>query len=579
MKMRWLLALALALAIGSLAGVATARVGQPATASSGVDIGTVENDLSPEARDLVMSLDPPRRAAPEIKGVVPGNVTRTQQGYQWMIDDFEQEDVDLDVFKGWLLVEDTNGKTGGEYYWGVSDCRYKSPTRSAWAIGNGQDGSQLECGDEYPSDAKSSASLRVDLSGWNPDEPVLELAFDFWLNARTEVEEGVVPDGLFISYLYPSGRGDESVERIVGRAITAKLPDRFWDVPIRIDLTEWRDIYEPEREPFNLAGLEDVDIEFLFVTKRIPGEVHQEGAFIDNVRIEAFETPVTQTPRTPTARPTSTPLTPTTPGTPATATSTEMATTPPPTTETPDVTDTPTDTPETPVDTPETPVDTPETPVDTPETPVDTPETPVDTPETPVDTPETPEVTDTPTDTATPTETVGFMIYMPIADKAATEPVPTEEPVDTVEPTDEPTDETPTPGEPTTEPTIDLTGEPTEEPTTEPPADSVEFDLLELEESGISGTAVMLQIDTDLEITLGLDGTDAELAYPASIYTGTCADIGEYVMPLSDVEDGVSVTLYPDTPLADFTSLEHLILIEDPDLVMALACGEVPQGD
>ena len=103
-----------------------------------------------------------------------------------MIDDFEQESVDLDVFKGWLLVDDLNGPRKGEYYWGVSDCRSKTGDKSAWAIGNGTDGLLMECGEEYPADVKSSATLRLDLSGWAMDTPALELVFDFWLNVRTE---------------------------------------------------------------------------------------------------------------------------------------------------------------------------------------------------------------------------------------------------------------------------------------------------------------------------------------------------------------------------------------------------------
>jgi len=43
----------------------------------------------------------------------------------------------------------------GDYMWAKSACRFYSGDYSAWGVGGGADGSNLQCGDDYPSGAYS----------------------------------------------------------------------------------------------------------------------------------------------------------------------------------------------------------------------------------------------------------------------------------------------------------------------------------------------------------------------------------------------------------------------------------------
>ena len=324
MTYRWLLALALAVSVGTMAAALVAPIspvdgGQPDPPPV---LAGEPDSLAAEAA-YIRELSRQHQVRSDAKGVRPSEWTLNQGGWVGQIDDFEY-DGELDPLRGWLDVYDLNEEMFGWYFWGLSDCRAANGTRSMWAIGDGDEGSQMACGVQYPNGLNSSATLRLDLTGWVSDTHHLELVFDFWLNLRTQVEDDVVPDGLFVNYRMPSTRGELDKEPVTIARLTGQWPERFWNDPWRIDLANAYEVYPPNRE-FNLLGMDEVDIEFLVVSKMPPGQTLSEGVFVDDVRLEGdapegdptvppsptFTPPPTDTPEitdTPTTVPTDTPV-------------------------------------------------------------------------------------------------------------------------------------------------------------------------------------------------------------------------------------------------------------------------------
>jgi hypothetical protein len=268
--------------------------------------------------------------------------------YEWEVDYFDKG-ATLDPFL-WVAnndLNDVNGRTyWGNYIWDLSRCRAKSGTQSLWAFGGGDDGDLLDCNDNYPSGAASSAIMLIDFKSMFTESPEkLELVFDYWLNLRTFVEDGVQPDGLFVNLVIPNDDiGD--IERVTIEAVTSQFEDRFFDEPRRVDLAAAQDIYNADREPINVYEIETVLIEFLALTKR-PGENDPStlpgGIFIDTVRMESDIEPVLP-PGTAIGGSTSTPLPTDTPVPTSTQTATPIGfeTDTPTPTNTPTATSTPT---------------------------------------------------------------------------------------------------------------------------------------------------------------------------------------------------------------------------------------------
>jgi hypothetical protein len=322
MRYRWLLAGVVAVLLTSVAAVYAAPFDQQ-HGSTPIEVRAP----LPGVRQAAGAVHPPDAS---IGRPAPAPASRLPEGrldqslWVGVIDDFE-EGSEPSVYRGWVLNEDTNRAEYGEYKWGISDCRAKSGRRSLWAIGDGADGKLLTCGSPYPHGVSSSIWLRLDLSHWPTDTQRLELQFDYWLNLRTNVEGGVEPDGLFVSYMLPITGAPDTHERIVLINYTAQDPSNFWYEPGVVDLMRARSVY-PDKDgnfrEFNLAGQKEVYIEFLFQTAREPFEVKEDGAFIDNVRLVSNV-----------AGPTGTVIVPTETGTPP-----PVTTEPPPTSETPSVT-------------------------------------------------------------------------------------------------------------------------------------------------------------------------------------------------------------------------------------------------
>lgn len=219
---------------------------------------------------------------------IDGAGSRTDKAddlYTTVIDDFEGSVLDPNLW----TVSDLDGELYGEYYWGLSKCRASQGVQSLWSVGGGKDGSKLGCDDLYPSGVNSSAMLAMDMSRFSTPPSQLDFLVDYWLNTRIFDEAGVVPDGLFISWLKPMQNG--TVERIVLKAVTSQYPDRFFNDPMRFDLVQATEVYEPYRT-FDLSKEPVLLMEFLFMSRDAianepPPTTFVGGAFIDNIRLQS----------------------------------------------------------------------------------------------------------------------------------------------------------------------------------------------------------------------------------------------------------------------------------------------------
>ena len=108
---------------------------------------------------------------------------------------------------------------------------------------------------------------------------------------------------------------------------------------------------------------------------------------------------------------------------------------------------------------------------------------------------------------------------------------------------------------------------------------TVTIDLAEQNGSGQSGTATLESMDggmTHVTIELGSPPADPQ---PAHIHSGTCAELGDVVHPLTNVEGGSSETdvaaSLEDLQAADFAVNVHM---SEADIGTYVACGDIPQS-
>ncbi|MDP9366803.1 MAG: hypothetical protein M3Q03_00770 [Chloroflexota bacterium] len=109
--------------------------------------------------------------------------------------------------------------------------------------------------------------------------------------------------------------------------------------------------------------------------------------------------------------------------------------------------------------------------------------------------------------------------------------------------------------------------------------ESVEFDLNELNDSGVTGTAVLTAEGDETNITLELTGDAIVGGHPANIYEGTCDDLDPNpAFELTDVdEDGLSETTV-DVSLEDLTGDTPYainVLLSSEELGVYIACGDI----
>lgn len=234
-----------------------------------------------------------------LAGTVPFRPTRTDVrpdgAYEYLVDDFNTAALDRSK---WIIILDRNEHDFGWYEWGLSECEYSprfEDRQSLWALANTEGGlrSDLECDEPYPNGVNSAAILRLDLTGFATDTLTttltqLDLSFDFYLNVRNFAEDGVVPDGLFvIGYPDPA---DLDSRKLVMEGVTARREERFWELPITIDLLNACDAQDPT-DCHNFAGQMSL-FEFFFITRRgLPASSYSGGAFIDNVTLIASHKP------------------------------------------------------------------------------------------------------------------------------------------------------------------------------------------------------------------------------------------------------------------------------------------------
>ena len=101
--------------------------------------------------------------------------------------------------------------------------------------------------------------------------------------------------------------------------------------------------------------------------------------------------------------------------------------------------------------------------------------------------------------------------------------------------------------------------------------------LFEQNDSGITGTAYLLEVRGELKVIFDFKGAPENLAQPAHIHANTCADIGGVVHPLDFPVNGYSETILP---LTLDEVLAHLPLsinvhksAEEPQIYVA--CGDI----
>jgi CHRD domain-containing protein len=108
---------------------------------------------------------------------------------------------------------------------------------------------------------------------------------------------------------------------------------------------------------------------------------------------------------------------------------------------------------------------------------------------------------------------------------------------------------------------------------------TVTVDLGEQNGSGQSGTTTLESMDGGMtHVTIELSSPPAD-PQPAHIHSGTCAELGDVVYPLTNVEGGSSETdvaaSLEDLQGADFAVNVHR---SEADIGTYVACGDIPQS-
>jgi hypothetical protein len=168
-------------------------------------------------------------------------------------DDFEGD------FPGNWITSDEDGISTSEYHWGKRDCRPYSGDFSAWAVGGGADGSNLNCGDHYPNDAYSwmiygPFSLEGATSA--------EFSFNYWLNSELNYDHFKV--------------------------LASINGSNFFGIQISGQDAEWRDYVFDLTNVYSigdLTGQPQVWIGFLFTSDNTI--TCEAGVYVDDVVIRA----------------------------------------------------------------------------------------------------------------------------------------------------------------------------------------------------------------------------------------------------------------------------------------------------
>jgi opacity protein-like surface antigen len=109
-------------------------------------------------------------------------------------------------------------------------------------------------------------------------------------------------------------------------------------------------------------------------------------------------------------------------------------------------------------------------------------------------------------------------------------------------------------------------------------ADSVTVNLDALNNSGVSGTAVLTAMGNQTQVVLTVTGEPAGASEPAHIHTGNCGPtLGGVKFPLKNVEGGTSTTLVA-TSLASLETGGYAINVHESaaNIKNYVACGNIP---
>ena len=115
-------------------------------------------------------------------------------------------------------------------------------------------------------------------------------------------------------------------------------------------------------------------------------------------------------------------------------------------------------------------------------------------------------------------------------------------------------------------------------PATTTTGEKITFTLKEQNNSGESGTATLEETAGKVKVTLNLTGAPAGVTQPAHIHTGTCANIGGVLYPLTFPVDGVSETTLNVTlaQLKEQMPLALNVHKSQAEASVYYSCGDLP---
>lgn len=79
-------------------------------------------------------------------------------------------------------------------------------------------------------------------------------------------------------------------------------------------------------------------------------------------------------------------------------------------------------------------------------------------------------------------------------------------------------------------------------PSATPSANVLNVNMNEQNDSGEAGEAMLQEVDGSVLVSVSVTGAPIGVTQPAHIHTGTCAEIGGVVYPLTSPVDGISQT-------------------------------------
>lgn len=109
--------------------------------------------------------------------------------------------------------------------------------------------------------------------------------------------------------------------------------------------------------------------------------------------------------------------------------------------------------------------------------------------------------------------------------------------------------------------------------------DELTIDLMELNDSGITGAAAFVEEGGNVGVGVALTGSTG--VHPGHIHSGTCDDLGAVVYPLTNVEGGISSTLVEGVTIEDLLAEPHAVNLHmsAQDIETYVACGDIVAGD